>query len=123
LKRGGRRRGYAPKSGMTNTNPDAGLAERIRDETLAQVKEMMDAVERRHGYEFFDRVLAEAYAKAVADKVKAEAQAAWLLVQTRVKDQLAHNYLEQLRKLAENSSAPSDLFEAFPVRKRKTAAK
>ncbi len=59
---------------MTDTNQ----FERVRDETLAQVKEMMDAVERRHGYEFFDRVLAEAYAKAVADKVKAEAQLAQL---------------------------------------------
>ena len=65
---------------MTNTNTEVAVAERVRDETLAQVKEMMDAVERRHGYEFFDRVLAEAYAKAVADKVKAEAQVAMMLL-------------------------------------------
>ena len=65
---------------MTNTNTEVEVAERVRDETLAQVKEMMDAVERRHGYEFFDRVLAEAYAKALADKVKAEAQVAMMLL-------------------------------------------
>ena len=63
-----------------NTNTEVEVAERVRDETLAQVKEMMDAVERRHGYEFFDRVLAEAYAKALADKVKAEAQVAMMLL-------------------------------------------
>lgn len=75
--------------------------ERIRDETLAQVKEMMDAVERRHGYEFFDRVLAEAYAKALADKAKAEAQVAML--RSGVVPELLEfrNYLEQLRKVAE----------------------
>tara|TARA_A100001011_G_scaffold49918_1_gene47783 strand:- start:2179 stop:2667 length:489 start_codon:yes stop_codon:yes gene_type:complete len=58
--------------------------ERVRDETLSQVKEMMDAVERRHGYEFFDRVLAEAYTKAVADKVKAEAQVAMLVLKSEM---------------------------------------
>ena len=91
---------------MSNTCP----FERVRDETLAQVKEMMDAVERRHGYEFFDRVLAEAYAKALADKVKAEAQVA-MLRSGVVPPVWSHNYLEQLRKVAENSSAPSDWFE------------
>ena len=109
MKRGDRRRGYAPKSRMTNTNTEVAVAERVRDETLAQVKEMMDAVERRHGYEFFDRVLADAYAKAVADKVKAEAQVAMMLL-PRVGSERAHNYLEQLRKVAENSSAPSDWY-------------
>lgn len=79
--------------------------ERVRDETLAQVKEMMDAVERRHGYEFFDRVLAEAYAKALADKAKAEAQVA-MLRRVWLRSG-SHNYLEQLRKVAE---APSDRF-------------
>ena len=90
---------------MTDTNQ----FERVRDETLAQVKEMMDAVERRHGYEFFDRVLAEAYAKALADKVKAEAQVA-MLRSGVVPPVWSHNYLEQLRKVAENSSAPSDWY-------------
>ena len=84
--------------------------ERVRDETLSQVKEMMDAVERRHGYEFFDRVLAEAYAKALADKAKAEAQVA-MLRSGVVPPVWSHNYLEKLRTLAENSSAPSDWFE------------
>tara|TARA_Y100000389_G_scaffold13632_1_gene12157 strand:+ start:9087 stop:9467 length:381 start_codon:yes stop_codon:yes gene_type:complete len=43
-----------------------------RNQTVAEVKEMMDAVERRHGYEFFDKKLADAYSQAVADKVQSE---------------------------------------------------
>lgn len=46
----------------------------VRDQTVAQVKEMMDAVERRHGYEFFDKTLADAYIQAVTDKVQAESE-------------------------------------------------
>jgi len=84
--------------------------ERVRDETLAQVKEMMDAVERRHGYEFFDRVLAEAYAKALADKVKAEAQVAMLL-SDQSNGALTAARANYLAKVAENSSAPSDWFQ------------
>jgi uncharacterized protein YecT (DUF1311 family) len=45
-----------------------------RNQTVAQVKDMMDAVERRHGYEFFDKTLADAYSQAVADKVQAESE-------------------------------------------------
>ena len=45
-----------------------------RDQTVTQVKEMMDAVERRHGYEFFDKTLADAYSQAVADKVQAKSE-------------------------------------------------
>lgn len=101
---------------MSNTCP----FERVRDETLAQVKEMMDAVVRRHGYEFFDRVLAEAYAKALADKAKAEAQVA-MLRSGVVPPVWSHNYLEQLRKVAENSPPPLCRFHNFYG--YKTAAK
>ena len=45
-----------------------------RNQNVAQVKDMMDAVERRHGYEFFDKTLADAYSQAVADKVQAESE-------------------------------------------------